>query len=102
MADYALLQELCEARGTSGREEAVREILLREASPYGVCRVDGLGNLIVEKKGARQPKEKLMLSAHMDEVGLIITRITSEGYLRFDTVGGIDEKILPGAAVEIG
>lgn len=102
MADYVLLQELCEARGTSGREEAVREILLREASPYGVCWVDGLGNLIVEKKGARQPKEKLMLSAHMDEVGLIITRITSEGYLRFDTVGGIDEKILPGAAVEIG
>lgn len=102
MADFALLQELCQARGISGREDAVRQILMREASPYGVCRVDGLGNLIVEKKGARQPKEKLMLSAHMDEVGLIVTRITEDGYLRFDTVGGIDAKILPGVAVEIG
>ena len=102
MADYALLQELCQAKGVSGREEQVREIILREAAPYGACRVDGLGNLIVEKKGERSPKEKLMLSAHMDEVGLIVTRITPEGYMRFDTVGGIDAKILPGTAVEVG
>ncbi len=102
MADYELLRELCRARGVSGREDEVRQILLREASPHGTCRIDRLGNLIVEKKGAARPKETLMLSAHMDEVGLIVTRVTAEGYLHFETVGGIDGKILPGIQVYIG
>ena len=61
--------------------------------------MDHLGNLIVEKKGASSPKNKLMLSAHMDEVGVIITYIDDDGFLCFATVGGIEEKALVGKRV---
>ncbi len=103
MADYELLERLCGCPGISGREDSVRELILREITPYCACvEVDRLGNIIALKKGKRKPKEKLMLAAHMDEVGLIITRITEEGYLHFTTVGGIDSRVLPGIQVKVG
>lgn len=53
-------------------------------------------------KGKKSAKSKLMVSAHMDEVGLMVTDITSDGYLKFDEVGGIDRRVLPGKRVCVG
>ena len=94
------LEKLCLLNGTSGAEAAVREYIMAQLGdvPYTV---DNLGNLIVEKKGKSTPRRKLMLSAHMDEVGLIVTCIQDDGVLSFATVGGIDPKALLGKRVRI-
>jgi len=94
------LENLCLLGGTSGAEAAVREYIMAQLGdvPYTV---DNLGNLIVEKKGKSTPHRKLMLSAHMDEVGLIVTYIQDDGALSFATVGGIDPKALLGKRVRI-
>lgn len=103
MADLQLLKRLCETRGISGREEAVRNIILEEISSVAdSVEVDALGNLIAYKRGKERPKTKLMLSAHMDEVGLIVTYITEDGLLKFAEVGGIDRRVLCGKAVIVG
>jgi putative aminopeptidase FrvX len=103
MADYELLKRLCTARGVSGSEAEVRDIILNEIKPYATSvEISPLGNLIAFKKGAKRPKTRLMLNAHMDEVGLIVTHITDEGLLKFTPVGGIDRRVLCGKAVTVG
>lgn len=103
MIDYTLLRKLCTCDGISGDEETVRNIIIDEIKSYAdEIRTDNLGNLIVFKKGKNRAENKLMLSAHMDEVGLMITDITSDGYLKFDEVGGIDKRILLGKQVTVG
>lgn len=103
MPDLSLLKELCLLSGVSGREEAVRNRILKEIQPYvDEWRIDGLGNLIVFKKGKQRPKVNVMLSAHMDEVGFIVTHVTAEGYLKFATVGGIDQRVIAGRSVMVG
>ena len=91
-----LLKQLCELDGTSGREAAVRDFIISKlnGAPY---RVDAMGNLIVEVKGKQPAKNKVMLCAHMDEVGVIATFIKADGTVKFTTVGGINP-----AAVESG
>lgn len=102
MADLALLERLCRAHGISGFEGAVRDIIRKEAEPYAEkITVDALGNLIVTKRGASRAKVKLMLDAHMDEVGMIVTYITEEGLLKFSCVGGIDRRVLCGKHVVV-
>lgn len=97
------LKELCALPGVSSREDAVRDYLRAAVTPYAdSIRVDTMGNLIVEKKGLVSGTKKLMLAAHMDEVGLMIHTITDEGYLKFDTVGGIDRRVLLGKPVLVG
>ena len=97
------LMTLCQLSGVSSREDAVRDYIRREAEPYAdTIREDVLGNLIVFKKGERSTGEKLMLAAHMDEVGLMIRSVTDEGYLKFYTVGGIDRRVLIGKKVLVG
>lgn len=96
------LKELCALPGVSGSEDAVREYILKRAR--GVSddiRSDAMGNLMVFVKGKRRPREKIMLAAHMDEVGVIVTDITDGGYLRFDFVGGVDRRVVMGKRVEI-
>ena len=88
--------------GTSGSEGDIRRAILNEISPYAEVKVDRLGNIIAFKKGKSEPPVTVMLSAHMDEVGLIVTEITEDGYLRFDTVGGIDARTLYGKLVTVG
>lgn len=88
------LRELCGLAGVSGREGPVRDYIRARAEAFGDCRTDALGNLIVFRKGRQRPKVPLMLDAHMDEVGFIITGITEEGYLRFAPVGGIDPAVV--------
>ncbi len=103
MTDLTLLERLCTARGISGSEDSVRNIILEEIKPYATsAEVSPLGNLIVFKKGEKRPKTKLMLNAHMDEVGMMVTYITKDGLLKFDTVGGIDRRVLCGKAVTVG
>ena len=97
------LKTLCALPGVSSREDAVRDYIRIQAEPYASSiRVDTMGNLIIEKKGVKPGGKKLMLCAHMDEVGLMIQSVTDEGYLKFQTVGGIDRRVLIGKPVLVG
>ena len=103
MANIELLEQLCTLRGISGDEESVRDFIVAQITPYAErVTIDAMGNVIAEKKGAKPAKTKLMLNAHMDEVGLIVTHIDNDGYLKFATVGGIDKRVLCGRSVIIG
>ncbi len=88
--------------GTSGSEGDIRRAIINEITPHAKARVDALGNIIAFKKGAAEPPAVVMISAHMDEVGLIVTDIADDGTLRFDTVGGIDPRVLCGKHVAVG
>lgn len=96
------LKELSEARGVSSREQEVRD-LIREYVKPNVDEVftDSLGNLYAVK-GKDKQGPKVMLAAHMDEVGLMITNIEKNGLLRFAPVGGIDPRVLVSKPVAIG
>lgn len=97
------VKQLCSLSGVGGWEDEVREYIMEHAAPYAdEMRVDALGNLIVFKRGAKATGGKLMLCAHMDEVGLIVRSITEEGYLKFDNVGLIDTRVLIGKKVQVG
>ena len=93
-----LLRALCNIDGTSGREDKVREFIISRlhGAPYTV---DALGSLIVEVKGRKPAKNRVMLCAHMDEVGVIATYIRSDGLVKFTNVGGIVSTSLAGKAV---
>lgn len=97
------LKELCLCSGVSGDENEVRQYIAAEAAKHtDRLRTDALGNLIVFKKGKKPTGNRLMLCAHMDEVGVIVTRITDEGFLKFDFVGGVDRRVAIGKQVVIG
>lgn len=97
------LRALCALPGVSGYEDRVRDYIRRAAEPHAQSiRTDAMGNLIVFKKGRADTGHRLMLCAHMDEVGLMVTRVTDDGYLKFDTVGGIDRRVLLGKPVLVG
>ncbi|MCD8212301.1 MAG: M42 family metallopeptidase [Oscillospiraceae bacterium] len=97
------LKDLCALPGVSGFEDPVRDYIREKIEPSAAdIRTDAMGTLIAEKKGKRTPDLKILLSAHMDEVGLMITHITDEGFLRFDCVGGIDRRVLIGQRVFVG
>ena len=96
-----LLKKLCTIDGTSGDESRVREFIIGEIKDYCEYKTDNLGNLICFKKGNKTPEHKIMLDAHMDEVGFIITSVTDDGFLKFSTVGGIDTAALLSKRVKI-
>lgn len=97
------METLCCLDGVSGCEDEVREYILERVMPFAdEIRTDPMGNLMVFKKGACTPAKRVMLAAHIDEVGLIVTEITEDGYLRFDTAGGIDRRVLIGKRVFVG
>lgn len=89
------LRELCELNGASGDESRVRDFICSNINADEAF-TDNLGNLIAFKKGRRTPKNKIMLAAHMDEVGLMITYADDDGFLRFGAVGGINPAVLLG------
>ncbi len=97
-----LLTELCVLSGVSGREDAVRDYVIQQIKGHCTYRVDPLGNILVHKQGKQPAKSRVLLDAHLDEVGLIITHITDEGFLKFQTVGGIDASVLLATRVRIG
>ncbi len=90
-----LLEELSNAYGPSGFEGPVRSIVRRELSP--VCddlETDGLGSLISRLKGVSDTP-KVMFAAHMDELGLMVRYVTSDGYVKFQTIGGwLDQSLI--------
>ena len=89
-----LLKELCECPGIPGREERLRHIVRRELEPVvDEVRVDGLGNMILLKRASkgRSPK-KLMIAAHMDEIGFVVSYIEERGQLRLVPLGGHDPR----------
>jgi len=96
------LEPLCRLPGVSGDEGAVRNYILEQVRPHADVMVDPLGNVIAHKKGLRTPAQTVLLAAHMDEVGFIVTAVTDEGYLKFDTVGGIDRRVILGKRVAVG
>ena len=97
------LFELCRLNGVSGDEDRVREYIRRKAEPYAdSMRTDALGNLIVFKKGKKSTGNKVLVAAHMDEVGLIVTKVTEDGFLKFDFVGGVDRRVTIGKPVVLG
>jgi len=98
-----LLKDLCRLNGVSGDEDRVRAFIRAQAEPYAdSIRTDALGNLIVFKRGERRTGTKLLLAAHMDEVGVIVTRIGDDGFLKFDFVGGVDRRVALGKPVLLG
>jgi len=103
-----LLKELSEARGVSGNEGPVREIILEAVKDLvDEHRTDAMGNLICLKKARPEsPRDvwpgKVMVAAHMDEVGLMVTGVNKDGTLRFDKVGGIDDRILLSKQLLVG
>ena len=97
------LKELCLLSGVSGNEDEVRRYLIDKIMPHADrFHVDPIGSLIVFKKGKKSTGNKLMLAAHMDEVGVIVTHITDDGFLKFDFVGGVDRRVAIGKPVVIG
>ena len=102
-AQLKLLEKLCNACAVSGDEGEVRKIVLEELKGHaGDVRVDALGNVLVTRSGSGKKRLKVMVSAHMDEVGFMLVADDGEGLFRFETVGGIDVRQLPGKAVLIG
>ncbi|WP_296977314.1 M42 family metallopeptidase [uncultured Eubacterium sp.] len=97
-----MLKDLCLLNGTSGDEVRVRDYIINEIKEYSTYEVDNLGSVIAYKKGKKKPNKTVCINAHLDEVGFIITGITSDGYLRFAPVGGIDTKVCLDRAVTVG
>jgi len=97
-----LIKRLCEIDGTSGDEFFVSDFIINEIKDYCEYSTDNLGNIICFKKGKNKPSKKIMLDAHIDEVGLITKSITPDGFLKFETVGGIDTSVLIARKVKIG
>lgn len=93
-----LIEKLSTINGVSGDEKNVRDFLISKINADSV-EIDNLGNLIVFKKGRKAPTKKIMICAHMDEVGFMISGITSDGYLKFSTIGGIDPRVVLGRQV---
>lgn len=95
-----LLFKLIDALGPSGREQEVRSLILKEIRKYvDATDVDGFGNIIAFKKGKNDVK--IMLAAHMDEIGLMIKEIQRDGMIRFTPIGGIEPMTLLGQPVSI-
>lgn len=107
-AQYRLLEQLCNACAVSGDEAEVRGIVLKQVRSLAEdIKVDPLGNVLVTKPGRKtSPRKKghlrVMLAAHMDEIGFMLTKDEGGGLFRFDTVGGIDVRQVVGKPVWVG
>ncbi|MBC8264256.1 MAG: M42 family peptidase, partial [Anaerolineales bacterium] len=97
-----LLKKLSEAKGVSGYEAEVREIVAEEFGRYAdEVQTDKMGNVIALKRGeGEEPRRRIMLAGHMDEIGLMVTKL-EKGFLRFTSVGGFDVRTLLGQEVTV-
>lgn len=86
----SLIQKLVETTGPSGYETKIREVIRSEIESFtDEMQVDALGNLIALKGQSPTTGKKIMLAAHMDEIGIIATHIDESGFVRFTTIGGV-------------
>ena len=98
-----LMKELCALPGPSGCEDAVREFVLKKVKPFAdEIRTDAIGNVMVFRKGRKALERPVVVCAHMDEVGVIIKKITDDGMLKFGFVGGVDPRVVIGRPVRFG
>jgi endoglucanase len=102
-AHLRLLKELTETVAVSGAEGPLRAIVRRQVEPHAESvRVDAMGNLLVTRRGPGRRRLRVMVSAHMDEVGMMVVAVTGEGLLKFEKVGSIDDRHLLGKPVWVG
>ncbi len=102
-AQIRLLERLCNSAAVSGDEGAVRKIVLEQVRPFAdEIQVDALGNVLVTRRGQGKKCLRVMVDAHMDEVGLMLTIDEGNGIYRFDIVGGLDASVLAGKAILVG
>lgn len=102
-AQIKLLERLCNAVAVSGDEGEIRTIVLEEVRPHAEeIKVDALGNMLVSKRGSGRNRLRVMLAAHMDEVGFMLTANDGDGLFRFETIGGLDVRQLAGKPVWVG
>jgi tetrahedral aminopeptidase len=94
--DLELLKKVCEIPGAPGFEKQIRDYVVQWVKPFvDEVNIDNLGNVIALKKSANNPEgKKVMVAAHMDEIGFIVTHIDDQGFVRFHTLGGFDPKTL--------
>jgi endoglucanase len=98
-----LLERLSNACGVSGNEKEVRAIVLEQVEPHvSDLQIDALGNVLATKEGKGPNRIRVMLAAHMDEVGFMLTSDDGDGIFRFETVGGLDPRQLAGKAILVG
>src|SRR6476620_11720909 len=98
-----LLEKLCNAIAVSGDEGEVRQIVLEEVKPFAdEVKIDAMGSVLVKKAGTGENRVRVMLDAHMDEVGFMLVGDDGDGIFRFETVGGIDVRQLVGKQVLVG
>lgn len=91
--DVALLSKVCETPGAPGYEKKIRDLVMATVAPYvDEVQTDNMGNVYAIKKG--KESKKVMIGAHMDEIGFIVTHIDDKGFVRFHTLGGFDPKTL--------
>src|SRR5262245_9822154 len=97
-----LLQQLTETFGPSSYEDNVRKLVEAELKPFAdEIKVDALGNRIVRKRPDKAAKDskKIMIAAHMDEIGLIVSHVDSNGFVRFSSLGGVFRRYVLGGRV---
>lgn len=100
--DLKLLGKICKTPGAPGFEQKVRELVINEVKDLvDEVSVDNLGNVYAFKKGTEKKAKKVMIGAHMDEIGFIVTHIDDKGFIRFHTLGGFDPKTLTAQRVII-
>jgi endoglucanase len=96
----SLIKTLVESTGPSGYETQVRDVIRTQVEPHAdELRVDSLGNLIVSKGEPAESGKKIMLAAHMDEIGIIATHVDEKGFVRFTTIGGVNARTCVGGRV---
>lgn len=97
-----LIRVLSDLRGISGFEYRINEKIAEIISPLAdETRIDALGNIIAVKRCGKKNAKKIMLEAHCDEIGLMVTKIDERGFLAFTNIGGVDERILPASEVTV-
>lgn len=95
-----LLAQICKTPGAPGFENEIRELVLEEIKPYvDEVEIDNLGNVYAIKRG--KGDKRVMVGAHMDEIGFMVTHIDDKGFIRFHTLGGFDPKTLTAQRVII-
>jgi tetrahedral aminopeptidase len=100
MINVALLSKICETPGAPGFEQRIRELVIKEVTPLvDEVTIDSMGSVIALKKGKQN--KSVMVAAHMDEIGFIVTHVDDDGFIRFHPLGGFDPKTLTSQRVII-
>src|SRR5579862_9874594 len=93
--NFELLKRLCETPGISSREERMRSLVVEEIKPLtDSISLDAMGNVIAVKKGKGKNGPRIMIAAHMDEIGFVVKFIDDKGFIRLNPVGGFDPRVL--------